>query len=75
MVEKYQNPSENDSTLEARSSGPICPILNWSTYVAASVLQLQTLFSTPSCRGCVEAANNQKPNINVPRVHTQKATM
>ena len=44
-------------------------------YVAASVQQLQTLFATPSCQGCVEAANNQKPNINVPRVHTHKATM
>ena len=43
--------------------------------MAASVQQLQTLFATPSCQGCVEAANNQKPNINVPRVHTQKATM
>ena len=43
--------------------------------MAASVQQLQTLFTTPSCQSCVETANNQKPNINVPRVHTQKATM
>jgi hypothetical protein len=73
MVEKDQNLSEDGSTLDARSSAPVRPILNWSTHVAG--LQVQTLFPTPSSQGCMEAANNQKPDTDVPRVHRQTATM
>ena len=71
MVKKDQNPPENGSTSDARSSAPTRLILN----VVAFVQQLQTLFPTPSHQGCVERANNQKPDIDVPRVHTQTATM
>jgi hypothetical protein len=63
------------STSDTRSSAPVRPILSWSTQVAASVQQLQSLFRTPTCQGCVEAANNQNPDIDVPRVHNQTATM
>ena len=75
VVEKGQNPSETGSTLDAHSSAPVRPILNWSTNVAVSVQQLQTLFPTPSSQGCEEAANNQKPETDIPRMHTQTATM
>ena len=73
MVEKDQNLSENGLTSDARSSVPERLILDWSTHVTAQ--QLQTMFPTPSSQGCVEAANNQNPDIDVPRVHNQTATM
>ena len=33
--------------------------------MAPTVQQLQTLFTTPSCQGCVKAANSQKPDIDL----------
>ena len=65
MVDIELNPSENGLTLDARSSAPTRLIIIWSTHMAPTVQQLQTLFPTPSCQGFVEAANSKKPDIDL----------
>ena len=69
---KDQNSSENGTTSDACSLTPIRPILNWLTHVAASVRQQPTLFQTLFSQGCGEAANDQKPDIDVPQVHRRQ---
>ena len=52
---------------EHRSSALGPPISDWTTHVASSVSQLNTLLKRPSSKSSVQATNDRKPNVEIAR--------
>ena len=62
-----QNRSKYSNFTKRRSSALGPPISNWTTHVASSVSQLNTLLKRPSSKSSVQATNDRKPNVEIAR--------